>query len=85
MSEFVRREICEGVECLNIRDDRFKAGSRYIEGGAPILKRGSKIPKADCVVVADLKNADILVPKLKQMTNKPVYTAEEFAGFFKKL
>ncbi len=62
-----------------------KAGSRYIEGGAPILKRGSKIPKADCVVVADLKNADILVPKLKQMTNKPVYTAEEFAGFFKKL
>lgn len=38
MSEFVRREICEGVEFWNIRDDRFKAGRLSVNLITPLSR-----------------------------------------------
>ena len=54
-------------------------GEKLVSGGVPVCKRGTDLPEADCVIVADLISSDRIVPKLKEALKIPVYTAEEFA------
>ena len=58
---------------------------KIIKGGVPVLKRDSEIPVTDCIVIADLMNAESTIQKLRSITDTPVYSAEEFIGFFKDL
>ena len=60
-------------------------GKHIIEGGVPALKRGSKIPPTDCVVIADSMSVERILKKAHSTSGKKIFTAEEFIGHFKDL
>ena len=86
VSEFILKLLAENeIKPVAVMEttNRKTVGEEYISGGVPVLRRGTAIPKADCVIVADMISTDRIIEKLKKMPGIKYYTAEEFAGMVK--
>lgn len=88
VSELVLKLLADnGIKPVAVMEnmDEKSVGEKYISGGLPVLKRGARMPRADCVIVCDLISLDRIMSRLKGTLDIPVYTAREFAKLVKAL